>query len=118
MKVCASAEGRKLEIITKIAAKGNGSLVKTKPILTSNLKISKGNFHMAESQGVLSNISQSSTMATAESQSVKRKLPNECDNSAKRKKVEKENVYNNLEDICSGKDLFRYGRNTFYEITT
>ena len=35
---------------------------------------------MAESQGALSNISQISTMATAEIQSVKRKLPNECDN--------------------------------------
>ena len=67
---------------------------------------------MAESQGALSNISQISTMATAEIQSVKRKLPNECDSSAKRKKVEKENVYNNLEDICSGMDFLRYGRNS------
>ena len=75
---------------------------------------------MAESQGALSNISQISTMATTEIQSVKRKLPNEkenlekenCDNSAKRKKVEKENVYNNLEDICSGMDFLRYGRNS------
>ena len=49
---------------------------------------------------------------TTEIQSVKRKLPNECDNSAKRKKVEKENVYNNLEDICSGMDFLRYGRNS------
>ena len=56
---------------------------------------------MAESQSVLSNISQISSM---ESQSVKRKLPSECDNSAKRKKVEKENEenFNNLDDICSG----------------
>ena len=67
---------------------------------------------MAESQGALSNISQISTMATTEIQSVKRKLPNECDNSAKRKKVEKENVYNNLEDICSGMDFLRYRRNS------
>ena len=67
---------------------------------------------MAESQGALSNISQISTMATTEIQSVKRKLPNECDSSAKRKKVEKENVYNNLEDICSGMDFLRYGWNS------